>query len=216
MVVTSADVDHIAGLLTLRERQELTLYATSSTLEALAGNSIFEVLAGACVSRAPIFLNKPFESLPGLTIEAFAAPGKAALWQEGETVEIGGESESTIGIELSAAGKRIVYCPACANVTPALRKIANGADVLLFDGTTFTDDELIGLGLMQKTARRMGHLPMSGPEGTIAAFADTPVGRKIFIHLNNSNPVLIEDSPERRFVEAAGWEVAYDGMEIAP
>ena len=84
----------------------------------------------------------------------------------------------------------------------------------LFDGTTFADNELIDLGLTPKSSRRMGHIPMSGPEGSIAAFAGLPVGRKIFIHLNNSNPVLIEDSPERRRVEGAGWEVAYDGMEI--
>jgi pyrroloquinoline quinone biosynthesis protein B len=215
VVVTSADVDHIAGLLTLREKQKFTLYATASTLAAVAGNPIFEVLAADCVRREPIGLTTPFEPLTGLTIQAFAAPGKVALWQEGQIVEVGGESEATIGLELNAEGKRIVYCPACATVTAALRDKVSGADLLVFDGTTFVDDELIGLGLMQKSASRMGHIAMSGPEGSIAAFADVAVARKVFIHLNNSNPALIEGSPEHRAVEAAGWEIAYDGMEIA-
>jgi pyrroloquinoline quinone biosynthesis protein B len=89
-----------------------------------------------------------------------------------------------------------------------------GADALFFDGTTFTDDELIAAGLMAKSAQRMGHVPMSGPDGSMAALASVSVGRKIYIHINNSNPVLIEGSPERREVEAAGWQVAADGMEI--
>jgi pyrroloquinoline quinone biosynthesis protein B len=214
-VVTSADVDHVAGLLTLRERQPFELFATGATLRALAANPIFDVLAKDCVERRPIALETPFEPLPGLVFSAVAAPGKVALWQEGERVEIGQEGEGTIALELKHAGKRAFYAPACAKVTPALKEKVRGADLLLFDGTTFAENELIELGLMQKTARRMGHIPMSGPDGSIEAFASLPVGRKIFIHLNNSNPVLIEGSLERRRVEEAGWEIAYDGMEIA-
>ena len=213
-VVTSADVDHVAGLLTLRERQPFELFATGATLRALAANPIFDALAKDCVERRPIALETSFEPLPGLVFTAFAAPGKVALWQEGENVEIGEEGEATIAVELRHGGKRAFYAPACAGVTPALKEKVFGADVLLFDGTTFADNELIDLGLMDKTSRRMGHIPMSGPEGSIEAFAGLSVGRKIFIHLNNSNPVLIEGSPERRRVEDAGWEVAFDGMEI--
>jgi pyrroloquinoline quinone biosynthesis protein B len=213
-VVTNADVDHIAGLLTLREKQRFDLYATGATLSALAANPIFGVLAADCVARRMIRLDEVFEPAPGLATRAFAAPGKVALWQEGDSVEIGGEGEGSVALELQHGGKRLVYAPACAKVTSALRDRISGADALLFDGTTFTDNELIARGLMPKSARRMGHAPISGPEGSIAALADLPAGRKIFIHINNSNPVLIEDSPERRAVEAAGWEVAYDGMEI--
>jgi pyrroloquinoline quinone biosynthesis protein B len=213
-IVTNADVDHIAGLLTLRERQRFDLYATTATLAALAANPIFDVLAAESVARKPIRLGEPFEPVSGLLVSAFPTPGKVALWQEGESVEIGGEGEGSVALELRHDGKRLVYAPACAKVTPALRERISGADVLLFDGTTFTDDELISAGLMMKTAQRMGHTPMSGPAGSIGALAGASVGRKIYIHINNSNPVLIEDSPERREVEAAGWEIAYDGMEI--
>jgi pyrroloquinoline quinone biosynthesis protein B len=213
-VVTNADVDHIVGLLTLRERQRFDLYATSATLAALAANPIFDVLAADWVARKPMRVDEPFEPVPGLTLSAFSTPGKVALWQEGESVEIGGEGEASVALELLQGGKRVVYAPACAKVTPTLLQRVSGADVLFFDGTTFTDDELIAAGLMAKSAQRMGHTPMSGPAGSIAAWAGASVGRKIYIHINNSNPVLIEDSPERREVEAAGWEVAYDGMEI--
>ena len=89
-----------------------------------------------------------------------------------------------------------------------------GADALFFDGTLFTDDEMIAHGLGTKTGRRMGHISIGGPEGTLASLADVAVGRRILIHINNSNPVLVEGSPERRQAEAAGWEIAYDGMEV--
>jgi pyrroloquinoline quinone biosynthesis protein B len=88
------------------------------------------------------------------------------------------------------------------------------ADILFFDGTLFTDDEMVVAGLGAKTGRRMGHVPISGPDGTLARLADLPA-RRIFLHINNTNPILLRDSPERREVEAAGFEVAYDGMEIA-
>jgi pyrroloquinoline quinone biosynthesis protein B len=214
VIATSADVDHIAGLLTLRERQTFTLHATSATLTAIAGNPVFDVLSDECVGRRTVSFTTPFEPIAGLQIEAFAAPGKVALWQEGDVVALGEEGETTIALELRAHGKRVVYAPACAKVTPAFRERLSGADVLFFDGTTYTDDELLSQGLMQKSARRMGHMSMSGPGGSIAALAELPIGRKIFIHINNSNPALIEGSAEHRAVEAAGWEIAYDGMEV--
>jgi pyrroloquinoline quinone biosynthesis protein B len=216
VIVTNADVDHIAGLLTLRERQNFTLHATAGTHATLAANAIFNVLAAELVERRAIALNMPFAPLPGMEVTAFALPGKVALWLEGDCVEIGGESETTIGLEFQAAGKRVVYAPGCAHVTDALLERVEGADVLFFDGTTFTDDEMIAHGLSQKTAQRMGHTAMSGPEGALARFAEARIGRRIFIHINNSNPALIEGSPERRLVEEAGWELAFDGMEVAP
>ena len=89
-----------------------------------------------------------------------------------------------------------------------------GADLLFFDGTTFTDDEMVKLGLSAKTAWRMGHVAMSGENGSMSRLADLGIGRKIYVHINNTNPVLIEDLPERRSVEKAGWDVSYDGMEV--
>lgn len=213
-VLTSAEIDHVAGLLTLREGQAFTLYAASATLSALAANPIFGGLAAEYVRREPIALDTRFTPVPGLRLSAFALPGKVALWQEGDGVALGGEGEESVALELRSRNKRLVYAPSCARITPALCERISGADALLFDGTTFADNELIALGLMQKSARRMGHTPMTGLDGSIASLAGLQVGRKIFIHINNSNPVLIEDSRERRTVEAAGWEVAYDGMEI--
>jgi pyrroloquinoline quinone biosynthesis protein B len=215
-IVTNADVDHVAGLLTLRERQNFTLHATAGTLATLGANAIFNVLAAECVERRAIALNAPFAPLPGMEVTAFALPGKVALWLEDDQVEIGGENETTVGLEFKAGGKRILYAPGCAHVTDALLERVEGADVLFFDGTTFTDDEMIAHGLSEKTAQRMGHTAMSGPDGALARFAGAKIGRKIFIHINNSNPALIAGSPERRLVEDAGWELAFDGMEAAP
>ena len=96
----------------------------------------------------------------------------------------------------------------------ALAARLRDAALVLFDGTLYTDDEMIAQGLSSKTGRRMGHISMSGPQGSIAALAGLDVKRKVFVHINNSNPVLRDDSPERRAVEQAGWEVANDGMEI--
>jgi pyrroloquinoline quinone biosynthesis protein B len=216
VIVTNADVDHVAGLLTLRERQNLTLHATTATLATLAANAIFNVLAAECVERRAIALNVPFAPLAEMEVTAFALPGKVALWLEGDQVEIGGESETTIGLELKAGGKRVVYAPGCADVTDALLERVEGADLLFFDGTTFTDDEMIAHGLSQKTAQRMGHTAMSGSAGAMKRFARAKIGRRIFIHINNSNPALIAGSPERILVEDAGWELAFDGMEVAP
>ena len=99
-------------------------------------------------------------------------------------------------------------------MTDALAARLQGADVVLFDGTLWRDDEMLRAGVGSKTGLRMGHMSISGPLGTLAAFKTIDVRRKILVHINNSNPILLDDSPERAAVEAAGWEVAYDGMEI--
>src|SRR3546814_6302035 len=111
--------------------------------------------------------------------------------------------------------RRFLYVPACAAPSPALQGELADADLLMFDGTLWQDDEMQRQGAGSKTGRRMGHMSLSGPDGTLAVFADSPVARKVLIHINNTNPILLADSPERAAVEAAGWEVAYDGMEIA-
>jgi pyrroloquinoline quinone biosynthesis protein B len=99
-------------------------------------------------------------------------------------------------------------------MTDTLARRLQGAELVLFDGTLWTDDEMLHAGVGNKTGLRMGHMSVSGADGTLAAFAALDVRRKVLLHINNSNPVLLEDSPERGIVEAAGWEVAYDGMEI--
>ena len=216
VLVTNGDVDHIAGLLSLRERQPFRLYASGETLSALNDNRVFDVADRRVAPREAVALNEGFEPLAGLTADLFAVPGKAPLWLEGENPIVGQATEATVGVMLEAGGKRIAYVPGCAAVTDAVRERIAGVDLLLFDGTVYRDDELALSGVGEKTGRRMGHVPMWGPDGSIETLADCPAGRRVFIHINNTNPTLIEGSDERRAVEAAGWTIGHDGMAFAP
>jgi pyrroloquinoline quinone biosynthesis protein B len=221
VVLTGGDVDAIAGLLTLRERQAFTVYGTARIHEVLEANPIFEVLARDVVARKSISIRTPTElALPdgspsGLTLELFPVPGKTPLYLEnsGEAPVII-EGEETVGAAITDGHRRLYFIPGCAGMTDALANRLQGADAVLFDGTLWTDDEMLRAGVGSKTGLRMGHMSVSGPNGTLAAFAGIDVGRRILLHINNSNPILLDDSPERAIVEAAGWEVAYDGMEI--
>ena len=123
------------------------------------------------------------------------------------------EPGPTYAALLQANGRSVIVAPACADITDSVRQQLRPADLLFFDGTLFTDDEMVTAGLGEKTGRRMGHVPVSGPGGTLEGLADLP-GRRILLHINNTNPILLSDSPERRQVEAAGFEIAYDGMEV--
>jgi pyrroloquinoline quinone biosynthesis protein B len=228
VVLTGGDVDAIAGLLTLRERQRFSLYATASVLGVLASNRIFEVLASDCVTRhalpleAPLALADPERGDTALRLRAFAVPGKVPLYLEGPDFdpETFTEDDTTVGLELwTEGGPHAFFVPGCAAMTDRLAARLQGAPLVLFDGTLWTDDEMIRHGLGAKTGRRMGHMSVmgrdaSGAGGTIAAFRALGVGRKIFVHINNSNPMLLADSVERHAAGAAGWEVAHDGMEL--
>ena len=213
--LTNGDVDHVAGLLSLRERQAFSVFGTPATLKLIEANSIFRVLDPTCVSTRALQNGIEIDTQLGLRVTPFFVPGKVPLHEETGSVSIGGVGESTLGLEIRTAYARLVYIPGCAKVSEEVLRRTSGADLLLFDGTTFTDDEMVGLGLSQKTAWRMGHMAISGEEGSLLAFADLDIGRKVYTHINNTNPILIEGSPERLTVEAAGWEVAFDGMEIA-
>lgn len=214
VVLTNADVDHIAGLLSLREQQPFQIHATPETLELLAQNQIFDAVSRAVAGRDPVAFGTPFTPVPGIEMDFFAVPGKVPLWREDERLVIGEETGSTVGVIVTGGGRRIAYVPGCAAVTPALRARIAGADLLLFDGTLFRDDEMIEAGVGTKTGARMGHLSMSGPEGTMALLADVAVARRVFIHINNTNPALVAGSEARQAVEAAGWSLARDGMEF--
>jgi pyrroloquinoline quinone biosynthesis protein B len=223
VVLTNADVDHVAGLLSLRERHPLTIYGSPRVLEVLAANSIFNVLHPDYVSRQPLNLGQPnvisHRGLDlGVTIEPFSVPGKIALYLEDAAAGpgLGTRDGDTIGLKITgtATGRAFYYLPACAAVDADLQARLAGAVLVFFDGTLFTDDELVRQSLSDKTGARMGHLSMSGPGGSMAAFADLNVKRRIFIHINTSNPAWIAGTPERRQVEAAGWEIALDGMEV--
>ncbi|MFH6783118.1 MULTISPECIES: pyrroloquinoline quinone biosynthesis protein PqqB [Methylobacterium] len=215
VLLTNGDVDHVAGLLTLREGQPFRLHATRGILDSIADNRVFDVMARGVVERAEIALNEAFSPVPGLTVTLFPVPGKVPLWLEDGTPEIGAETESTVGAMIEAGGKRLAYVPGCARVTDGLKDRVAGVDALLFDGTVLADDDMIRAGVGTKTGWRMGHVPMTGEDGSVAALAEVPIGRRVFVHINNTNPVLVEGSDERRGIEAAGWIVAQDGLTLA-
>jgi pyrroloquinoline quinone biosynthesis protein B len=213
VILTGAEVDQVAGLLTLRERQPFTVLGTGDTLAAIADNPIFGVLAGGVVRRQEIALGVRFPLPGGLEAELFSVPGKVALYLEGAAPALAAETGANVGVEIVSGAQRLAYVPGAAAVPAELRQRLARADVILFDATLFTDDEMIASGTGEKTGRRMGHMPLDGADGTLAALADL-AGRRILTHINNTNPILIEGSPQRRQVEAAGFEVAEDGMEI--
>ena len=222
VVLTGGDVDAIAGLLHLRERHRFTVYAPSGVLAILAANPIFDVLAPDCVQRVELPLDKRIElagssGASGLAVVAFAVPGKVPLYLEtdrtGSRAERRGRRRRPRG-HRDGDRKSFFFIPGCAAMTERLRRRLAGSALVFFDGTLWRDDEMIRLGVGSKTGRRMGHMSMGGDDGAIAAFRDLGIGRRIFIHINNSNPALLDDSPERRIANAAGWEIAYDGMEV--
>jgi pyrroloquinoline quinone biosynthesis protein B len=217
VVLTNGDVDHIAGLLSLREGIPFTLYASSRVHAALAANPVFNVLDDRIVTRCTLPLGAQVRLAGGILIEAFAVPGKVALYlEEAAVADFGSRAGDTLGLRLTDPnrGASAFYIPACAAMDQSLAARLRGTQLVLFDGTLYTDDEMIAQGLSSKTGRRMGHISMAGAQGTIAAFAGLDVQRGVFVHINNSNPVLREDNHERREIDRAGWEVAWDGMEI--
>jgi pyrroloquinoline quinone biosynthesis protein B len=222
VLIPSGDVDALAGLLHLRERHRFTVYAPARVLAVIAANPIFDVLAADCVERMELPLDRQIElagaaGASGLAVVAVAVPAKVPLFLETAGQDPGvAEDGDAVGLQIMdvGTGKSLFFIPGCASMTDRLRRRLSGSELVFFDGTLWHDDEMIRLGVGNKTGRRMGHISMSGEEGAIAAFRDLGVKRRIFIHINNSNPVLLVDSPERRVAEEAGWEIAYDGMEV--
>ena len=219
VVLTNGDLDHVAGLLSLREKHPLNLYMTGGIADVLDANPVFAALDPAFVARERIALDAPFEPVPGVSVRLFAVPGKVPLYMEGDdpegTVDTKLLGEQTVGAEITGGGGRAMYIPGCAAVPDDLKARIDGADVLMFDGTLWTDDEMQREGVGQKTGARMGHMSVSGGEGTMATFAETAIARRVLVHLNNTNPLLLPDSDERALAEGAGWEIAFDGMEIS-
>jgi pyrroloquinoline quinone biosynthesis protein B len=213
VVLTGGEIDQTAGLLSLRERQPFALYATPAVLAALAANPMFGALSSDLVRRQVMAAGNTLDLGGGLAAEAFVMPGKAPLYLESDPPLIGRETAQTVGVELRAAGARLVFVPAAAALPAATKERLGRADVLLFDGTLFRDDEMIRNGTGEKTGRRMGHMSIDGPDGSLAALAGL-ANRRLYIHINNTNPILVDGSAERACVAAAGWEVAEDGMEV--
>jgi pyrroloquinoline quinone biosynthesis protein B len=216
VILTNGEVDAVTGLLSLREGSPFGLYAHERVLGILRANSIFNVLNPAKVSRIAIEPDTAFEPvLPdgtpsGLKVTPFIAPGKTALFLEDTEDEGPGD---TLGLKITdtADGRSFVFLAACASVTPAVAEYLTGASLVFFDGTLWQDDELIALGLGAKTGQRMGHMAM---QAVIPALAGLAIERKVFLHINNSNPALRAGSPERQQAEAAGWQIPADGTEL--
>ncbi|MDK3071892.1 pyrroloquinoline quinone biosynthesis protein PqqB [Sedimentitalea sp. JM2-8] len=214
VLLTNGDIDHIAGLLSMREQTPFTLFGTSEIQSVLADNRIFDAVSREKVDRRAIALNQDFELHDGLSARLFAVPGKVPLFMEGETVQTDLVGEQTVGVRLWDDDSVAYYIPGCAAITDRLLAQIADADQLFFDGTLWDDDEMIRTGTGVKTGRRMGHVPISGPDGSMAALAHLPA-RKTYIHINNTNPIWLPDSPERAAVLAAGWRIARDGQESA-
>jgi pyrroloquinoline quinone biosynthesis protein B len=223
VILTNSEVDAVAGLLSMREGWPFTIYAHDRVLAILKANSIFNVLSETNVRREPIASDQAFEpKLPdgtpsGIEVLPFAVAGKGAWYLEGRAHPSGDDGAGdTLGLRIGekTTGKHFYFVAACAKVTPELKNRMAGAPLVFFDGTVWRDDELIAAGLGSKTGQGMGHISMSGENGAIAALADLDIDRKVFLHINNSNPVLLHDSKERIIAEGAGWEIPADGMEI--
>jgi pyrroloquinoline quinone biosynthesis protein B len=182
------------------------------------GNPVLRVLGHYCgVQRQAIGLGGAAFSVPGvegLSLRAQPLDSKAAPYSPHREQSVPGDN---IGVTVTDArsGKRLFYAPGLGQITPAVFESMAAADAVLVDGTFWTDDEMIGLGLSHKTARDIGHLAQSGPGGMIEWLGKLPGGtRRLLIHINNTNPILDEDSPERATLQRAGIEVTHDGMEI--
>ena len=224
VILTNGEVDAVAGLLSMREGWPFTIYAHRRVLAILKSNSIFNVLNEKNVQRQPIEVERMFEpALPdgspsGIEILPFAVAGKGAWYLEGKVHPAGEDGTGdTLGLRIrdKATGKSFYFLAACAEVTDDIKSRITDAPLVFFDGTVWRDDELILAGLGTKTGQRMGHIAMSGDAGAIAALSGLGIDRKIFLHINNSNPALLRDSAERKAAERAGWQIPADGTEIS-
>ena len=223
VILTNGEIDAIAGLLSMREGSPFTIYAHERVLAILKSNNVFNVLGETNVKRTPIVVDQQFEpdlpdgSASGIEVLPFQVPGKGAWYLEGKAHPAGVDGVGdTLGLRIAdrASGKYLYFVAACARVTDQVRSRLAGAPLVFFDGTVWRDDELIAAGLGNKTGQGMGHIAMSGRDGAIESLAGLGIGRKLFLHVNNSNPALLRGSAERDAIEQAGWQIAVDGMEI--
>jgi pyrroloquinoline quinone biosynthesis protein B len=220
VVLTNGDLDHVLGLFSLRESHPLVVYATEAVWRGLAGNVIMRTFArfeGQLTWRR-LVLGEETElrgvkgEATGLFVHALPVQGKLPVHLTGEAAA---SPEDNVGLVLRDNERRtkVVYLGAAGALGPYIEE-AMGADCVLFDGTFWSSDELVRPGLGRARAEDMAHLPIGGEGGSLAGLARLVARHKVYTHINNTNPILLRDSPERRAVEQAGWQVAYDRMEI--
>ncbi len=211
VLALSGDIDGIAGLLDLRESHDFTLFAPQAVLDIIAANSVFGVLHPARVRRVAVMPGIATDTGLGLSLTLIELPGKTPLYQETPGADFAEPAPAYAAQLTDANGVCVIVAPACADITDAVLVALRPAQLLFFDGTFYTDNEMIETRLGVKTSRRMGHVPISGVDGSLARLADLPA-QKVFLHINNSNPILLADSAARAAVEHAGFAVAFDGM----
>ena len=214
VILTNGDIDHVAGLLILREKTAFEIHATGEILSILKNNELFKALDPKLVAQKIISPMETFSPVSGIFVTAYYVPGKVPLFRESGKIKTDLESENTIGLEISNGSKTLQYVPGCARITPEILLRFKHSDHILFDGTVWQNDELRILKTGTKTGTRMGHVPISGPNGSLAELADIKKPSKTYIHINNTNPILDDKSKERLYVQEAGWEIAFDGMVI--
>ncbi len=215
ILLTDAEIDHTAGLLLLRESSSpIRVYGSDAVRRALTdGYPVLPMLDGFCGAEWNPLEPGRAVAIEGssLEVESFAAGGDPPRYLEGTGVDV---EASGLVFRDRATGGVLTYVPGLARLDGEVLERMAGSSVVLVDGTFWRDDELAQLGISERTARQMGHVPLSGPDGTLAAFAKLQGPRMILVHINNTNPVLLERSPERDAVLRAGAEVAHDGLEV--
>ncbi len=215
IVLTNGDIDHIGGLLSLREFHAFTVWAGEATLAQLRANPVFGVLNPEFVTFRAIKPNVVFSPLEGVDMKTFDVPGKVPLYREEKETPKVSRNGNTIGLHMEHGGRTASYVPGCGAIDATLLYDLRKTDTLLFDGTLWSDDEMIRTQTGLKSGRRMGHVPVSGGDGAMELLKSLRA-RKFFVHLNNTNPLLVDGSPERQLATAGGWTVSHDGMEIDP
>ena len=216
VLLTDAELDHTLGLLLMREGRGLEVHATESVHETLTtGSGVLRTLEAYCpVKWQPVLPGAEVplgNGLNGLSYRAFDVPTDKRMRFPGAAVH-----GRVVGYRITdtSSGRSLVYLPCVQQLTPDVLDELADCSGLLVDGTCWRDDEMSSLGLASKTSRDMGHVPIFGPGGSLELLSSLPIDRKVYIHINNTNPILLEDSPEREQVVRAGVEVAYDGLEV--
>jgi len=222
ILITNGDMDHCLGLLSLRESQRLEIYATEAVQRGFVeGNSLYATLErfpGQATWRTLALGREQDLLLPGgapsgLVVEAVAVPGQPPLHLRNR-VEPGPEDNVGFRIHDRRTGATLAYLSGVASLNAAVRRLLESARCIFLDGTFWSSDELIVLGLGERRAEDMAHWPIGGPNGSLETLEAIRAPHRYFIHINNTNPILREDSPERAAIEAAGWRAAHDGLEL--
>jgi pyrroloquinoline quinone biosynthesis protein B len=222
VVLASADLDHVLGLLLLRELQPFNVYATTSVIHILRDqNSMFGMLNRtpdqvrwqAITPGESFQLCTPSGQPSGITCTSISISTGYPVYVSDSDPDFNPQDAALALIVTSDSGRVLVYAPTVAVVTQSLRDWLERADLLLFDGTFYSDDELIRVRGSGERAREMGHLPVGGENGSLRKLAGLRIPRKLYIHINNTNPMLDETTPEYRNVRDAGWELAEDGWQ---